>query len=234
MNRDDVVQRYIYTTAGDLNKVNEVKDLMLEIVPTDFHEKCTACSCSEESYAPVPGVGNVGSSVVLIGRNPGSQDDRTGVPFVGPGGELLDKYIQWVGLDRNNLYITNLVKCYTEGDRIPKQAEINICMLTWLKRELYLIKPKLIITFGVEACAAMTGMSTKDMHMKMVTYPPQTEGLAGTSVISMVHPGHALRNNQGYQMLRRGAMFTKVKCRELGIIIDDVESIRETAQERII
>jgi len=92
--------------------------------------------------------------------------------------------------------------------------------LKWLKPELHLIKPKLIITLGVEACAAMTGFAMKDMHMKMVTYGPDIEGLAGTSVVCMVHPGFALRSQQGYQMLRRGAMFTKVKCRELGIIND--------------
>jgi hypothetical protein len=68
----------------------------------------------------------------------------------------------------------------------------------------------------------MTGFVMKDMFMKMITYGPEIEGLAGTHVISVVHPGYALRNQQGYQMLRRSAMFTKVKCRELGLIDEQI------------
>jgi len=223
MNREDTVHRYVYAMddGTDKTRLNTLKELMLEMVPTDYHEKCNFCPIHVECYAPVTGVGNVNASIVFIGRNPGAEEDRSGLPFVGQGGALLDTFIKWVGLDRNHLYITNLVKCFTTGNRVPTQAEINVCMVKWLREELQLLQPKLLVTFGREACAAMTGYELKDARMKMTSYDHSTF-LDGVKQISCTHPGAALRSAHYYKQFRDEASFVKVKCRELGLLQDPI------------
>jgi len=220
MNRQEAARRFIFAD-GSLGELYALQDLMLEMVPTDFHEKCDACPITHECFAPVIGAGNVDASVVLIGRNPGEDEDKMGIPFIGKGGKMLDYWINWVGFDRNQLYLTNMVKCYTsdpENNRPPKPAEIEICTKKWLMPELKLLHPKLILTFGRECCTLMTGLELKAARMKMLTYGEERDFLCGVNVIAVTHPGAAVRSGALYAQFHKDADFVRVKARDLGLI----------------
>ncbi|RIH88942.1 uracil-DNA glycosylase [Calidithermus roseus] len=109
----------------------------------------------EGGYAPVPGEGNPHSPVVLIGHSPSGSDVQTGRPYSGPAGELLEELLAEAGIERSELYITNLVKCWTwkeenglRVNRIPSAKEIKDWVPAWLRPELELIKPRAIVCLG--------------------------------------------------------------------------------------
>lgn len=90
------------------------------------------------------GFGMSGRFLMLIAEAPGAQEDAQGTPFVGRSGEVLDKLLQEAGLSREDLYITNILKCHPPGNRDPKEAEKEACM-RYLKCESYMLKPKIIV-----------------------------------------------------------------------------------------
>jgi len=98
--------------------------------------------------------------IMVVGQNPGEIEVRKSRPFVGPSGAFFDKCLkEIVGVDRSNLYITNIVKCFTPNNRAPKPNEIDNCRPQFLDEEIAIIKPKLIITLGSYALKQITGMS---------------------------------------------------------------------------
>ena len=108
---------------------------------------CRACPLCETRTNTVFGVGNERSPLMLIGEAPGQQEDLTGVPFVGPAGKLLDKYLRAIHLSREDVYITNIVKCRPPQNRNPLPAEEDAC-LPFLREQIKLISPKIIICLG--------------------------------------------------------------------------------------
>ena len=102
----------------------------------------------------IPGDGPQNSDLMLIGRNPGKQENRQGKPFVGAAGYLLNQLLNQADLNRNDIYVTNLVKCYTPGDRPPTKKEIQLC-LPILFQEIKEVQPKLIIGVGGEVLSAL-------------------------------------------------------------------------------
>ncbi|MDR2648076.1 MAG: uracil-DNA glycosylase, partial [Oscillospiraceae bacterium] len=103
------------------------------------------------------GVGNPQAEVLFIGEGPGEQEDLRGEPFVGRSGQLLDKYLTGIGLDRTkNIYIANMVKCRPPKNRDPKPEEQDIC-LQWLKQQTALMQPKIIVCLGRIAAQRLIG-----------------------------------------------------------------------------
>ena len=109
--------------------------------------KCTSCTLSFNRMNTVPGEGSINSKIVFIGEAPGAQEDKSGRPFVGPAGKLLDKLLNSINLSRKDIYITNMVKCRPPNNRDPLDEEISSCR-KFLDRQLNLIKPKLIVSLG--------------------------------------------------------------------------------------
>ena len=110
--------------------------------------QCKQCELGQTRTNLVFGVGNPESEVLFIGEGPGQQEDLKGEPFVGRSGQLLDKYLAAVDLDRRrNIYIANMVKCRPPGNRDPKPEEQDICM-RWLKAQVALMRPKIIVCLG--------------------------------------------------------------------------------------
>ena len=108
-------------------------------------EKCSLCSTRN---SVVFGVGNPQADILLVGEGPGENEDLQGEPFVGKAGQLLDKYLQVIGLDRKkNIYIANIVKCRPPQNRDPKPEEQELC-IDWLRAQTRLIKPKIIVCLG--------------------------------------------------------------------------------------
>ncbi len=113
---------------------------------------CMLCRLCETRTKAVPGSGNIENpSVVFIGEGPGKNEDLQGKPFVGRGGKLLDELLQVAGLERNQVYITNIVKCRPPKNRKPKPDEIVICTSNYLEKQLDILKPKIICTLGATA-----------------------------------------------------------------------------------
>ena len=110
--------------------------------------KCTGCELCTARHNVVFGVGNENADIMFVGEGPGENEDLQGEPFVGKAGQLLDKYLGIIGLDRNkNIYIANIVKCRPPQNRDPKDEEQDSC-IEWLRHQARLIQPKIIVCLG--------------------------------------------------------------------------------------
>lgn len=153
MSKVDIIKRLRERVLPDvpkdaLPKIEvEIKRIEDEVKLVDDIMNCTACPLAENCTNKVPGVGNVNADIMFIGEIPGEQEDQQGQPFVGPGGAILTKAIEAVGWTRDELYITNLMKCRTPKNRQPLQSEIVACY-RHLQAEIELVKPKVIVTLG--------------------------------------------------------------------------------------
>ena len=109
---------------------------------------CKACPLSQTRTNVVFGVGNENADILFVGEGPGQNEDLQGEPFVGKAGQLLDKYLSVIGLDRRtNIYIANIVKCRPPENRDPRDDEQTIC-INWLRHQTRLINPKIIVCLG--------------------------------------------------------------------------------------
>jgi uracil-DNA glycosylase family 4 len=208
------IRDYIYGSPINSSYVHELMEQMVD-------PKCTACPIYKECTLPVSAAGSVDAEVMIIGRNPGVNEDAEGLPFIGRGGKLLDEFLGWIGLAREQVYITNLVKCYTRGNRSPAYNEIEVCFNKWLSHELEFLSPKLILTMGVEACWAMTGKQFKDLRGRQLQVYSRDNFL--TNLIVCTHPGAGLRVSFRKENMKEEAKVAKQVCQQLGI------SLRSTA-----
>ena len=110
-------------------------------------QSCTRCSLCETRTNVVFGVGNPEAEIMFIGEGPGEQEDLKGEPFVGPAGMLLDDMLSIIDLDRSKVYIANIVKCRPPRNRDPMEEE-QIACLDYLRQQVALVKPKIIVCLG--------------------------------------------------------------------------------------
>lgn len=110
-------------------------------------ESCTACELHTTRTNCVFGTGNVNADILFVGEAPGDNEDKTGVPFVGRAGQLLDQYLYAVDIPRESVYIANILKCRPPKNRDPLPAEEDACM-DFLRRQVKLIRPKIIVCLG--------------------------------------------------------------------------------------
>ena len=110
--------------------------------------KCMKCELGKTRTNLVFGVGNEKAEVMFVGEGHGYNEDMQGEPFVGRGGRLLDKYLEYINLDRHkNIYIANMVKCRPPENRDPSEQEQDCC-IEWLREQTRLIRPKIIVCLG--------------------------------------------------------------------------------------
>ncbi|QNM06314.1 uracil-DNA glycosylase [Qiania dongpingensis] len=112
-----------------------------------FVEHCSRCPLSATRNKSVMGRGNFHSSVMFIAEAPGYQEDRDGIPFTGPSGKIFDELLASVGMGRDEIYLTNVVKCHPPRNRDPEPDEQEAC-IPYLKYETLLIRPKVIVCLG--------------------------------------------------------------------------------------
>jgi DNA polymerase len=149
---------------------------------------CTRCRLSEQRGKVVFGEGDPCASIMFIGEGPGAEEDRTGRPFVGQAGQLLDEMIFALGFDRVQVYIGNVVKCRPPGNRDPQSDEIAACS-QFLDRQVELIGPQVIVALGKVAAQALTG-STKPMGAMRGRWT----SYRGVPLLPIFHPAYLLRN----------------------------------------
>jgi len=108
---------------------------------------CTACALHESRTNCVFGTGNKNARLMFVGEAPGEKEDLSGIPFVGAAGKLLDTYLTAVGIDREDVYIANILKCRPPKNRDPLPAEQDAC-IGYLREQVRLIRPKIIVCLG--------------------------------------------------------------------------------------
>jgi uracil-DNA glycosylase len=153
---------------------------------------CTVCPLAETCTNKVPGIGPIDASIMLVGESPGENEDREGVPFVGRGGDMLNKAIEAVGWNRDDLYITNVVKCHPPGNRNPTQPEVAACF-QHLKKEIQVIRPKVIVALGALAANTLIHPDFKITQENGHWF----ELSEGTRGIAVYHPSYLLRLGEG-------------------------------------
>jgi len=120
--------------------------------------KCTKCELCKTRTNAVPGKGNFQSDVIFVGEAPGRNEDKNGEPFVGVAGKKLSIALEEARITRDEVYITNIVKCRPPNNRVPKTSERNTCQ-EYLKQEISIIKPKIICILGNTAFNSILGGS---------------------------------------------------------------------------
>ena len=110
-------------------------------------KNCRKCDLWKTRRNAVPGEGNYKARMMLVGEAPGKKEDEMGKPFVGKAGQLLTETMEKVGIERSEVYITNVIKCRPPNNRNPTRGEIERC-LPYLRRQIDVIKPEIIVTLG--------------------------------------------------------------------------------------
>ncbi len=150
---------------------------------------CQKCQLAATRTKLVFGVGNENAKVLFIGEGPGANEDLQGEPFVGRGGQLLDKFLAAVDLDRKkNIYIANMVKCRPPQNRDPSPEEQNEC-IGWLREQTRLLRPKIIVCLGR---ISATRLISPDF--KVTKQHGQFFDKNGTLMMGTFHPAALLRN----------------------------------------
>jgi uracil-DNA glycosylase family protein len=177
----------------------------------DAARGCTACHLYKRGTQTVFGEGPKRAPLMLVGEQPGDQEDIAGKPFVGPAGKILDRALEEAGIDRDNVYVTNVVKHFKwepRGKRRihqkPNSREIAACR-PWMEAELRLVRPKLLVCLGATAAQAIFGPSfrvTRDRGKVL-------ESEFAPKVVATVHPSSLLRQPDEDAREREYKLFVK-------------------------
>lgn len=155
---------------------------------------CTRCPLSRERTLAVPGEGHPETEVVFVGEGPGYNEDHAGKPFVGAAGGLLNELLAAIGWRRDEVFITNVVKCRPPANRDPEPAEIAACA-PFLRRQLEVLDPALVVTLGRHSLQTfMPGERIGAAHGTLRPVEPQT-GARDALAYALYHPAAALRQH---------------------------------------
>ena len=174
---------------------------------------CTACPLHETGTQTVFGEGTSKAEVVFVGEQPGDQEDLQGKPFVGPAGKLLDKALEDAGIDRSQVYITNVVKHFkwqARGKRRihqkPNWSEIAACR-PWLEAELEVIEPRVLVCLGATAAQALLGRDFRVSRQR----GELVESELAENVLATVHPSSILRADEETREAEYGELVRDLK-----------------------
>lgn len=155
---------------------------------------CKACDLCKTRSKVIFGEGSVTPKVMFVGDSPSEDEDASGKPFAGPAGEKLNKILAFVGLSRENVYVTNAVLCKTPNKRTPRQEELEACH--WrLDLQIQLLKPQLIIVLGKTALQQLTGSPVKgNLNAHFGSWKTYKCGEHEAKVAVTYHPSYHLRS----------------------------------------
>lgn len=179
LNSKDQIQEVTPPSSNPLELLQQISSEL---------QGCTRCKLCAKRQTIVIGEGNPHAELVFVGEGPGEQEDIQGRPFVGKAGQLLDRMIQAIGLQREQVYIANVVKCRPPGNRNPEPDEIATCS-PFLYRQLNAIQPKIIIALGKFAAQTLLQSDVKITQIRGKFQPYQ-----GKKLMPTFHPSYLLRN----------------------------------------
>lgn len=175
-------------TTTDLSKVQSLEDLRQALVEFE------GCALKKTATNLVFADGNPQSDVMLIGEAPGADEDRQGLPFVGVSGQLLDRMLATIGLDRTCVYITNIVNWRPPGNRQPTPQEIAICK-PFVEKHITLVQPKILVLVGGVAMKALFNTNDGIMRLRGTWQSYSTPELKSPiKAIATYHPSFLLRS----------------------------------------
>jgi len=166
---------------------------------------CTRCPLAETRTQVVFGAGDPDAALMFIGEGPGEQEDRDGVPFVGRAGRLLTSLIDEIGLDRDAVYIANVVKCRPPGNRDPLPLEIETCR-PYLEAQIELIDPAVVVTLGNFATRLLLDTKEGITKLRGREFPFREHAV----LIPTFHPAAVLRSG-GATLAQTRSDFVQVK-----------------------
>lgn len=159
--------------------------------------------------------GNPSARIVLIGEAPGAEEDRQGLPFVGPSGRLLDRMLASIGLTANDVFISNTVFWRPPGNRVPTSSETAACM-PFLQRMLELIDPDVLVALGGPAAAALLGRAESVGKLRGRWFPYQSPGLSRPlATTATFHPAYLLRSPAQKRLVWRDLLAIKRKLMDM-------------------
>jgi uracil-DNA glycosylase len=205
-NEDVACSEEVVSTTSLKNSVSE------DVARLDSQiHVCTLCGLSQSRKNAVPGDGNFRMPrLMLVGEGPGRKEDIVGEPFVGAAGKLLNSLLEKAGIMRTEVYITNIVKCRPPNNRKPAPEEIEICTSNYLEKQIELMKPKIICTFGLTALQYFTGeKSMGENHGK------PAKSTKGIPVFPTYHPAAVFRNRSLKEALEQDLIRLSSSLKEI-------------------
>lgn len=177
-------------------------------------DACGLCGLCAGRTNAVMGDGNPGADILFVGEGPGAEEDAQGLPFVGAAGKLLDRMMAAIGLNRQNCYIANIVKCRPPGNRTPSAQEAAAC-LPYLRAQVRLIRPKIIVALGATAARAIISPHTRISKDRGVWHESK-----GFHMIATYHPSYLLRDPTQKKDAWADLKSIRDKIRELDIPLE--------------
>lgn len=175
------------------------------------YQRCLACPLATQGRTKVVfGAGNADAKLMIIGEAPGQEEDTQGLPFVGRSGKLLSQIFEIIGIQRTDIYITNIVKCRPPGNRKPLPEESTICKKLLLNNQIKIIRPAIICTLGA---AAIEGIFEKN-NTRISKLRGTTLSYDHITLIPTYHPAYILRNPK-----------------ELPYLVDDITTAYKLSQK---
>ena len=180
---------------------SEERAAALEVIASEVRD-CTRCRLAEGRTRSVPGEGSPDTEVVFVGEGPGQNEDRQGRPFVGRAGDLLQELLGMIGWRREDVFITNVVKCRPPNNRDPEPDEIAACQ-PFLRRQLEILDPALLVTLGRFSLQTfMPGDRISRVHGTERPIDPSTGARAAIGY-ALYHPAAALRQRSLKETMQR-------------------------------
>ncbi len=170
--------------------------------------KCRACHLRIDCIAPTSFNGTSASPLMIVGEGPGKVEDEYGSPLVGPSGKLLDKALLSIGITRNCIFTTNVIKCRPKFNRTPTIQEGKFCANLWLDKEITLISPKIIICLGNVALKYLRGSEYRITTSRGEFFI----SCFGIIAMSTYHPAYLLRLNDKEQVKIKWHVFHDLKA----------------------
>jgi uracil-DNA glycosylase len=171
----------------------------LKIIREDLGD-CTRCALHKGRKHIVFGVGNPTAELMFVGEGPGADEDEKGEPFVGRAGQLLNNMIKAMGIEREQVYIANIVKCRPPGNRTPEREECDTCS-PFLMRQIAMVKPKVIVALGATAAKTLLAMNSSMIQLRGRFYDFRPTGVRsndpdwdGCKLAVTYHPAFLLRD----------------------------------------
>ena len=182
---------YLNVEYGTSMKTRNYKQMLLDTLYTPYHQ-CTKCPLAGLGRTHVVfGQGNPDAKLMFIGEGPGRDEDVQGLPFVGRSGQLLDCVLKNIGIQRDDVFITNIVKCRPPGNREPLPNESTTCKNILLFNQIKIIQPKIICTLG--SCALRNLL---EHDIKITELRGTRMNFGSITLIPTYHPAYILRNPQ--------------------------------------
>ena len=178
---------------------------------------CQKCEIAKSRTTVVPGEGAEDADIVFIGEAPGWHEDQQGRPFVGPAGQFLDRLLASIDLNREQVYIANVIKCRPTGNRDPLPSEITNCQ-PWLDKQIEIIKPRMIVTLGRYSMARyFPGKTISKIH-------GTAQRQDGIIYFAMYHPAAALHQGSLKQTI-------ETDMSKIPALLAEIDTVQETTPQ---